>query len=64
MDIRLPDRRGTEAATILRQDEETRDVPIIFVTSSVMAEDIEEIKDISNSGLPGHQECIHVRIYG
>ncbi|RJP47783.1 MAG: response regulator [Desulfobacteraceae bacterium] len=53
MDVRLPDMRGTEAARILRQDEETVDIPIVFVTSSVMAEGIEEIKDINSSGFIG-----------
>jgi len=50
MDVRLPDMRGTEAARILRQDKETRNIPIIFVTASVMAEGREEIKHITNSG--------------
>jgi CheY-like chemotaxis protein len=53
MDVRLPDMRGTEAAMILRQDEETRDIPIIFVTASVMSEGREEIKTITNSGFIG-----------
>jgi two-component system cell cycle response regulator DivK len=53
MDVRLPDMRGTAAARILRQDIQTRDIPIVFVTSSVMAEGIEEIKDIANSGFIG-----------
>ncbi len=51
MDVRLPDMRGTKAARILRQDQETSDIPIIFVTAYVMAEGIEEAKDIPNSGL-------------
>jgi CheY-like chemotaxis protein len=38
---------------ILRQDKETRDIPIIFVTASVMAEGKEEIKNITNSGFIG-----------
>ena len=50
MDVRLPDIRGSEAAKILRQDKETRDIPIVFVTASVMAEGMEEIKGITNSG--------------
>jgi two-component system, cell cycle response regulator DivK len=50
MDVRLPDMRGTEAARILRQDKETRDIPIIFVTSSVMAEGRAEIDKITNTG--------------
>jgi len=53
MDVRLPDMRGTEAARILRQDRETHDIPIIFVTASVMAEGREEIDAIPNSGFIG-----------
>ena len=53
MDVRLPDMRGTEAARILRQDKETSDIPIVFVTASVMAEDMEEIRNITNSGFIG-----------
>ena len=50
MDVRLPDMRGSEAAKILRQDKETCDIPIVFVTASVMPEDLEEIKGMTNSG--------------
>jgi len=50
MDVRLPDMRGTKAARILRQHEKTSDIPIVFVTSSVMAEGIEEIRGIADSG--------------
>jgi CheY-like chemotaxis protein len=53
MDVRLPDMRGSEAALILRRDRETADIPIVFVTASVMAEGKEEIKDIPNSGFIG-----------
>jgi two-component system, cell cycle response regulator DivK len=53
MDVRLPDMRGTQAARILRQDKATSDIPIIFVTSSVMAGGIEEIKDIADTGFIG-----------
>jgi CheY-like chemotaxis protein len=53
MDVRLPDIRGSEAAKILRQDKETRDIPIVFVTASVMAEGLEEIKAIPNTGFIG-----------
>ena len=53
MDVRLPDMRGSEAARILRQDKETRDIPIVFVTASVMAEGMEEIRNITNSGFIG-----------
>ena len=53
LDVRLPDMRGPEAARILRQDKETRDIPIVFVTASVMPEGREEIKAIPNSGFIG-----------
>ena len=53
MDVRLPDMRGSVAARILRQDKETRDIPIVFVTASVMAEGKEEIKNITNSAFIG-----------
>ena len=53
MDVRLPDMRGSEAARILRQDKETSNIPIIFVTASVMAEGRAELNDISNSGFIG-----------
>ena len=53
MDVRLPDMLGTEAVRILRQDKETRDIPVVFVTASVMAEGIKEITTIPNSGFIG-----------
>jgi CheY-like chemotaxis protein len=56
MDVRLPDMRGTEAARILRQDKETSDIPIVFVTASIistMEGIIEEMKAITNSGFIG-----------
>ncbi|MFA6141925.1 MAG: response regulator [Candidatus Omnitrophota bacterium] len=53
MDVRLPDMRGSEAAKILRQDKETSDIPIVFVTASVMAEGREEIRPITNSAFIG-----------
>ncbi|MGD0856156.1 MAG: response regulator [Dehalococcoidia bacterium] len=53
MDIRLPDMRGSVAARILREDQETNGIPIVFVTASVMGEGKEEIKSITNSGFIG-----------
>jgi two-component system cell cycle response regulator DivK len=56
MDVRLPDMRGTEAARILRQDKETSDIPIVFVTASIiptMEGILEEMKTITNSGFIG-----------
>ena len=53
MDVRLPDMRGSEAARILREYKETQDIPIVFVTASVMAEGREELRSIENSGFIG-----------
>lgn len=53
MDMRLPDMRGSEAAQILRQDKATCDIPIVFVTASVLGEGGKEIKTITNSGFIG-----------
>ncbi len=52
MDIRLPDMRGSEAARVLRMGKGTSDIPIIFVTASVV-EGMEDISNISNSGFIG-----------
>jgi two-component system cell cycle response regulator DivK len=53
MDMRLPDMRGSEAARVLRQGKETCNIPIVFVTASVLGEGREEIKAITNSGFIG-----------
>lgn len=53
MDVRLPDMRGSAAARILRQDKEPRDIPIIFVTASVLAEGREELKGITKTRFIG-----------
>ena len=53
MDMRLPDMPGIEAAKLLRQDEETCCIPILFVTGSVMPGEIRdlELAAISNTAL-------------
>ena len=53
MDVRLPDMRGSKAAKILRQDKETSNIPIVFVTASVMESELKETKTIANSGFIG-----------
>ena len=53
MDVRLPDMRGSVAARILRQDKETSNIPIIFVTASVMVGERDEINAITKSGFIG-----------
>ena len=53
MDIRLSDMRGSAAAVLLRQDKETGEIPIVFVTASVLAEGRAEIQNITNSGFIG-----------
>lgn len=52
MDVRLPDMRGTEAAKILRQDKNLENIPIVFVTASVI-DSKEEIDSIPNSAFMG-----------
>jgi CheY-like chemotaxis protein len=61
MDVRLPDMRGSEAAIILRGDRGTHDIPIVFVTASVMAEGREELENITNSMFIG--KPIDTRIF-
>lgn len=53
MDVRLPDLRGSDAAKILRDDDTTRGIPIVFVTASVLPSGKAEIQDIPNSGFIG-----------
>lgn len=53
MDVRLPDMRGSEAAKILRQNKDTSDIPIVFVTASVLSEEKDNFQAISNSGFIG-----------
>jgi len=55
MDVRLPDMRVTKAAKILRQNKETHDIPVVFVTVSVMREDVKMLKDTTNIGFTGKQ---------
>lgn len=49
LDMRLPDMRGSDAAKILLDGVDTRGIPIVFVTASVLAEGIQEIKAIPNA---------------
>mgnify|MGYP001211790771 CR=1 FL=1 len=42
LDIVMPKMNGIEACKVLRQDEETRDIPIIFVTGRTHAEALRE----------------------
>ena len=53
MDVRLPEMRGSEAAKILRENTLTKEIPIIFVTASVMEEGRAELDGIANSGFIG-----------
>jgi CheY-like chemotaxis protein len=51
MDVRLPDMLGTEAIRLLREDKAVCDIPVVFVTASVMDEDVKKVTAIPNSGL-------------
>jgi CheY-like chemotaxis protein len=50
MDVRLPDMLGTEAAEKLRADDATCDIPIIFVTASVIGDEMKLITALRISG--------------
>lgn len=50
MDIRLPDMDGTEVIKILRQDKDISDIPVVFVTASVLEKERRKILAILNSG--------------
>ena len=53
LDVRLPDMSGVDVALILRQEEDTRGIPIVFVTASVMADGKDLIDTIPRSGFIG-----------
>ena len=55
MDVRLSDIRGTEAARILRENAALRDIPIIFVTASVIKDSAEEMRAIARSADAGYR---------
>ena len=51
MDIRLPyKKRGIGAAKIIRNDDRTRNIPIIFVTAYPEWEYEDEVRNITNCG--------------
>jgi CheY-like chemotaxis protein len=50
MDIRLPDMSGLEAINILRKEEKTKDIPVVFVTASVLEVERQILIAIPNSG--------------
>jgi two-component system cell cycle response regulator DivK len=52
MDIRLPGMDGTTALRQLKADPETRDIPVIAVTASVMPQEREEV---IAAGFDGYQ---------
>ena len=49
LDIRLPGMPGPHVAKILRQEPGTRDIPIIFVTASLVGEWMGELRAIPNT---------------
>lgn len=50
MDVRLPDMSGLEATIILRQDKEMNNIPVVFVTASVLEIERQALVAIPNSG--------------
>jgi twitching motility two-component system response regulator PilH len=50
MDVRLPSKkRGIGTARILRNQEETRGIPIVFVTGYSQGQETKEVQNITNS---------------
>lgn len=50
MDVRLPDMSGLDAINILHQDKEICNIPVIFVTASVLEIEKQALISIPNSG--------------
>ena len=50
MDIRLPDMSGLDAINILRQDKKISNIPVVFVTASVLEIEKQALISIPNSG--------------
>ena len=50
MDIMMPTMDGLEATKILKADAETRNIPIIALTSYAMKEDEEKIREVGCDG--------------
>jgi CheY-like chemotaxis protein len=59
MDVRLPDINGIEAARIIRQNKETCNIPVVFVTASVLDADVAVLKAIPNSSYLSKPIDIH-----
>lgn len=50
MDVRLPDMSGLEAINILRKDKNILQIPVVFVTASVLEAEKQALISIPNSG--------------
>ena len=50
MDLRMPVMDGYEAATILKNDERSRNIPLIALTASVMGKDLEKVSKYGFDG--------------
>ncbi len=50
LDIVIPNRDGLETAKILKADERTKNIPIIFLTNQGQIKDIEDAKKVGCSG--------------
>lgn len=50
MDLRMPVMDGYEAATILKNDERLKNIPLIALTASVMGKDLEKVSKYSFDG--------------
>jgi CheY-like chemotaxis protein len=53
MDVWLPDMYGTEAAMLLHQSPDTRDIPVVFVTASALPQSRHARESLTNGGFIG-----------
>lgn len=60
LDLKMPDMDGKEVAEKLKQDEQTRNIPIVILTASSQPEDKYELEKICQGFLPKPISCMQL----
>jgi signal transduction histidine kinase/DNA-binding response OmpR family regulator len=47
MDVKMPVMSGIEAMLALRKDEDTRSIPVVFITASALSQEREQLRDLA-----------------
>ena len=47
MDAKMPVMSGIEAMVVLRKDEDTRSIPVVFITASALSQEREQLRDLA-----------------